>query len=594
MASVSQWTPFGVALNLTATAGTVTRTSATQFTVSLTAKWNTHWPDARTTYGMKASSGGKTVTISAFTGDRRSSGSTTFTGTYSIDGNGSSSKTISVTFTNFNDDNGDSASKTVNITVKVPAWTSYTIMYNANGGSGAPGSQTKWKNQTLILSSVQPTRTGYGFLGWATSASATTAKYSAGATIAASELNANTTLYAVWGINVYAVKYDAAGGTGAPASQIKTYNKSLKLSDAVPTKTDYTFAGWSTNALSKTVTYHPGDNYSLNQSITLYAVWEKSYVKPTITNLVVRRCGEDGTLNDDGSHIFVKFDWTTTYNSKIDIDIIDSSGKVFTHPLPTYPDTIPITSGTVEEIVGGNGVTLSTEETYTVHVIVSDSGGSYDRSVTVASERYTIDFLAGGNGVAFGKTAKKEGYADFGFEVCMDNELRIAGRDLEGNIVEAFQPINENGNTVIGWGNYNKGSGNTNIYGHDVLIGVSNIPTPLTFRPYYRAGDSVSLTIDTSGYITNGKKDLHFFIPLSKPVIGKPTIALSSINGFTVRQWDSYLYGSSGSASTHADSISAWLYNGVGVLVKATFSNITDVINNTAVGVQWNGTITFS
>jgi len=60
-------------------------------------------------------------------------------------------------------------------------WTAqtYTISYNANGGSGAPNSQTKTYNVTLTLSSDKPTRDGYEFLGWATSSNATSATYSA-------------------------------------------------------------------------------------------------------------------------------------------------------------------------------------------------------------------------------------------------------------------------------------------------------------------------------------------------------------------------------------------------------------------------------
>ena len=43
---------------------------------------------------------------------------------------------------------------------------STTIQYDANGGSGAPGNQTKVVGQTLTLSSTKPTRSGYTFRGW--------------------------------------------------------------------------------------------------------------------------------------------------------------------------------------------------------------------------------------------------------------------------------------------------------------------------------------------------------------------------------------------------------------------------------------------
>lgn len=57
----------------------------------------------------------------------------------------------------------------------------YTVSYNANGGSNTPASQTKVHGVTLTLSSTIPYRFNYEFLGWSTSSSATTATYTAGA-----------------------------------------------------------------------------------------------------------------------------------------------------------------------------------------------------------------------------------------------------------------------------------------------------------------------------------------------------------------------------------------------------------------------------
>lgn len=71
--------------------------------------------------------------------------------------------------------------------------TSYTLSYNANGGSGAPSSQDNEKSYTI--SSTVPTKFGYTFLGWSTSSSASSASYKPGNTI---NLSSNTTLYAVW------------------------------------------------------------------------------------------------------------------------------------------------------------------------------------------------------------------------------------------------------------------------------------------------------------------------------------------------------------------------------------------------------------
>lgn len=406
MATVYKWTPFGVALDITATGGTVTRTSATQYTVKINASWETYYSGAKTNYGMTAFSGNSSVTLNSF-GTSSSSGSGSFTGTYSISGNGAATKTITVTFKNFNTDNGNSSTKTVSFSVSVPAWTSYTIKYNANGGSGAPSSQTKWKDQTLTLSTTKPTRTGYSFLGWSTSSTATSATYTAGANYTA---NAAVTLYAVWKANTYTVKFNANGGTGAPGDQTKTYGKTLTLSSTKPTRTNYNFKGWGTSASATTVTYAAGASYTANAAITLYAVWELAYTKPRITNLTVTRCDSDGTINDEGQNGLVSFDW----ECDVAVSFIALAWKVATSTsLSTASLTVSGTSGSVSQVIGSDD--LSIENTYSIEVTVIDSQGSSSAVTSLMSLKFSIDVKSGGTGIAFGKASESDDIAEFGY-----------------------------------------------------------------------------------------------------------------------------------------------------------------------------------
>lgn len=80
------------------------------------------------------------------------------------------------------------------MTVSVPALASHKVTYNANGGTGAPGNQTKWYGEALTLSSAKPTRPNYVFQGWATSSGGAVA-YQPGGRYGS---DANLTLYAVW------------------------------------------------------------------------------------------------------------------------------------------------------------------------------------------------------------------------------------------------------------------------------------------------------------------------------------------------------------------------------------------------------------
>ena len=85
----------------------------------------------------------------------------------------------------------------------------YTISYNANGGSNAPGDQSKIENKSISLSSSKPTRTGYTFVNWNTKKDGSGTTYKAGASY---NSNADLTLYAQWRINKVYIKLDANGG----------------------------------------------------------------------------------------------------------------------------------------------------------------------------------------------------------------------------------------------------------------------------------------------------------------------------------------------------------------------------------------------
>ena len=76
---------------------------------------------------------------------------------------------------------------------------SYTLFYNANGGTGAPAAQSGVSDENgaveMVIASGIPTRSGYEFLGWSPTRSGA-AMYYAGNNVRIS--NGNVTLYAVW------------------------------------------------------------------------------------------------------------------------------------------------------------------------------------------------------------------------------------------------------------------------------------------------------------------------------------------------------------------------------------------------------------
>lgn len=144
----------------------------------------------------------------------------------------------------------------------------YTLTYDANGGTGAPGAQSS-KN-TVTIPTTSPTRSGYSFFGWGVSRTATRAAHFPGDTIT---LTGNITLYAVWSRNPFVITYDANGGKGAPPLP-QSGSGYVQLAPTEPTRDGYIFKGWATTSNATTAEYQAGGYCTVTGNMTLYAVWE--------------------------------------------------------------------------------------------------------------------------------------------------------------------------------------------------------------------------------------------------------------------------------------------------------------------------------
>ncbi|MBQ8208222.1 MAG: leucine-rich repeat protein [Clostridia bacterium] len=101
----------------------------------------------------------------------------------------------------------------------------YTVAYDANGGTGAPEAQTKTENVELTLSTAVPTYTGYTFKGWSTSADGEV-EYAAGAAYTA---NANVTLYAVWEATVVDENIVTGNVVSDYSNNLWSFNRTTKV-----------------------------------------------------------------------------------------------------------------------------------------------------------------------------------------------------------------------------------------------------------------------------------------------------------------------------------------------------------------------------
>jgi uncharacterized repeat protein (TIGR02543 family) len=141
----------------------------------------------------------------------------------------------------------------------------------------------------------------YTFLGWATEEDAATAEYAAGDTIVAADVKGPITLYAVWNPKFFSVIYHANTDSDANDSAVavpvdatkymednltvtimgnsslaSTNTNYVTMTDATPTRSGYTFAGWATSATATAATYQPGATLTISSDMDLYAVWTTS------------------------------------------------------------------------------------------------------------------------------------------------------------------------------------------------------------------------------------------------------------------------------------------------------------------------------
>ncbi len=176
-----------------------------------------------------------------------------------------------------------------------------TLSYDSNGGGLAPGSDSCYANDAvsgcdLTVSMAELTRDGYYFLGWADSANATEAVYSAGNSIS---LSADKTLYAIWAPN-YTLTFNANNGSAAPSAQTCHPNTtngscSVNIPSSTPNRNGYNFLGYADSASATAAAYSAGGSLTISTNKTIYAVWE--LVQNTLT-LGFNLNGGEGTISN--------------------------------------------------------------------------------------------------------------------------------------------------------------------------------------------------------------------------------------------------------------------------------------------------------
>ncbi|MCR5636745.1 MAG: InlB B-repeat-containing protein [Clostridiales bacterium] len=109
----------------------------------------------------------------------------------------------------------------------------------------------------------------------------------------------------------FIIFYLGNGGINAPQYQTKSYDHDINLSSEEPIRKGYKFIGWATADNATEAEYLPGDIYSGNRDITLYAVWQKDNIESEI-DIEKVDLDDEYLLGDANGDSFVNMEDVTT------------------------------------------------------------------------------------------------------------------------------------------------------------------------------------------------------------------------------------------------------------------------------------------
>ena len=250
------------------------------------------------------------------------------------------------------------------------------VSYNANGGSGAPASQTKYAGPILTVSSTIPTRNGYTFVCWNNSADGSGAHtVNPGGQWGG---DFDITFYAIWrqdgvylDVNGYLDNGTVDGGTLSSYGTFDVYIDNVRKADDV------------------------NDFYSANGYWPIGSKYKITDIRATTghTYLGVDSGSLEGTLTANTS---VRLKFSTTYSISFDTNGGSSSPttqtKIFGEAL-TLSSVIPTRDG--YDFLGWNTNQNATSPMYV-------AGSSYTKNEAAilyaiwSQKKYTISFDANG------------------------------------------------------------------------------------------------------------------------------------------------------------------------------------------------------
>ena len=277
--------------------------------------------------------------------------------------------------------------------------------------------------------------------------------------------------------------------------------------------------------------------------MSLVATWERNYQKPTITNLRVDRCRQNGDLDDDGAYAKVTFEWAVLRtddkqyyggsSAPYSSNGIKTNGCVVTVGSTEVKSTPTGASGTYSGVIGSGN--FDSDTSYAVSVSITDSQlaktaeGMKTTIVTgqLPTATFPIDINADATAIAFLSTAPDDAEGIFFGKNVDAPSYSISGAAL----IDFFYPVGSYYETSDASFNPNNAWGGT--WEEDT-----------SGRMLVAAGTNAGVTYSTGS--TGGSKDM--IVPYHNHGFTNPTIASSGAHVHTLNQRNA---GTTGTRATN-------------------------------------------
>ena len=395
--------------------------------------------------------------------------------------------------------------------------------------------------------------------------------------------------------NKTAITLNVTGGAGGTGSSVKSYTFK-RGSTTVKTITSSSSTASYTETLTTTgsVTYSVviTDNRGRTTTKTLSAITVYAYEQPKLTVDACWRTSNSSTGAIDGSAgkmIAVKATFScTAVGSSNNTATCNVTYKINTEADTAYKSGYNSLPTGTQKVMSGPSDGFSLEKTYNIQFTVTDSfGGSVNKVVTIPTAFVTLDFKAGGTGVAIGKIADTDYLLDLGVNMTIDaSAISGIGSHIDIKSPSRTMRVNANENNNVGLWDIDNNGWIIVSYGTDHRVEIPHNTLILSQKMVYQAGDVIDCNgTRLAGCLTSNKQNVEFFIPLPKPTVSGLKATLSGT--WTIRHADGG-YIISGQTLESLGTVTATIRE-LGVYVVVAMTTASSFANNATIMVSGGG-----